>query len=102
MKPTLQRLPRPWSPFSANVRSVAISLFFVSVFLLTSVATARLPEKVEDGVMLHCYNWPFKSVEFNLDRITAAGFNAIQFSPIQRSRQPDPRDVSDDQPTGPW
>lgn len=65
----------------------------VSIFLaLTVPASAALPEKVEDGVMLHCHGWPFKAIEDNLGRIADAGYNAIQVSPIQRIRSPKPGD----------
>ncbi len=65
-------------------------------------AGAELPEKVEDGVMLHCYGWPFSAIEVNLDRIAAAGFNAIQVSPVQRIREPSAQERADCPATGPW
>lgn len=66
------------------------------------VEANSLPEKVEDGVMLHCHNWPLSAIENNLERIAAAGYNSIQVSPIQRIRQPDPNEISAQEPTGPW
>lgn len=77
--------------------------FLIGIILaVTSTAIAGLPDKVEDGVMLHCHGWPFKAIEDNLDRIAAAGFNAIQVSPVQRIRLPKPDERNDGAPTGPW
>ncbi len=80
------------------VLSVAVGLMLG----ISSATAAGLPEKVEDGVMLHCHGWPFKAIEENLDRIAVAGFNAIQVSPIQAIRQPKPTEKSAQQPSGPW
>lgn len=79
-------------------RSVVLGL----VSVLMAPAVAILPEKVEDGVMLHCHGWPFSAIEANLDRIAAAGFNAIQVSPVQKIRAAKSGEVSAAQPTGPW
>ncbi len=72
------------------------------VLALTAAATAALPQKVEDGVMLHCHAWPFSAIEANLDRIAAAGYNAIQVSPVQKIRAAKASEISAAQPTGPW
>ena len=80
----------------------------IRLALLAVLATAsfgvgaELPEKVEDGVMLHCFGWPFSAIEVNLDRIAAAGFNAIQVSPIQRVREPSAKERAEYPTTGPW
>ncbi len=80
------------------IGTVALGL----VLALVTAATATLPQKVEDGVMLHCHEWPFSAIEANLDRIEAAGFNAIQISPVQRIRVPKSDEISAAEPTGPW
>lgn len=45
---------------------------------------ADLPEKIEDGNILHCFNWSIKEVKENLQSIADAGFVAVQLSPMQR------------------
>ncbi len=83
-------------------RNQFLVVLIAVVLAPASADSAGLPEKVEDGVMLHCHGWPFKAIEENLDRIAAAGFNAIQVSPVQRLRLPKPNEKTPQQPTGPW
>lgn len=44
-----------------------------------------LPDKIQDGNILHCFDWPIKDVKAELPNIAAAGFGAVQLSPLQRS-----------------
>lgn len=74
----------------------------VAVALSPSGMLAGLPDKVEDGVMLHCHGWPLRAIEANLDRIAAAGFNAVQVSPVHPIRRPKPEEKPPQQPSGPW
>ena len=41
-----------------------------------------LRENVEDGAILHCFSWSFKTIEESLEDIAMAGYSAIQTSPI--------------------
>jgi hypothetical protein len=92
-----------WREEETMGRNVRLALLvMVASMLGQSSASAGLPEKVEDGVMLHCHGWPFKAIEENLDRIAGAGFNSIQVSPIQAIRQPKPDEKTTQEPTGPW
>ena len=43
----------------------------------------RLTNEKKQGVILHAWNWSFKTVEANLDAIKAAGYTEVQVSPIQ-------------------
>ncbi|MCH5224699.1 MAG: starch-binding protein [Muribaculaceae bacterium] len=43
-----------------------------------------LPERIEDGNILHCFNWSIQEVKENLPNIAEAGFVAVQLSPMQR------------------
>lgn len=45
------------------------------------------PSGVEDGAILHCWNWSFANITSRLDRIAQQGFKAIQTSPIQPTKQ---------------
>lgn len=60
------------------------------VALLSTAMTASgaddygLPDKIEDGNILHCFSWPIKYIREELPNIAAAGFGAIQISPMQR------------------
>ena len=48
-----------------------------------AVSTASATQSIQDGVTLHCWNWSYANIEANLDKIAAAGYTAIQTSPIQ-------------------
>ena len=41
-----------------------------------------LTENIEDGAILHCFSWSFKTIKESLEDIAAAGFSAIQTSPV--------------------
>ena len=43
-----------------------------------------LPSNIQDGNILHCFNWPVKDIQTELANIAAAGFGSIQISPCQR------------------
>lgn len=42
-----------------------------------------LPSKIQQGVILHCFNWKYSDITANLNNIAAAGFTAVQTSPAQ-------------------
>lgn len=42
-----------------------------------------LAESCEDGVILHCFNWTLAQIRAELPNIAAAGFSAVQTSPLQ-------------------
>ena len=47
-----------------------------------SAQSYNLPDKIEDGAILHCWCWNFETIKANLPRIAEAGFKSIQTSPI--------------------
>ena len=52
-----------------------------------NAAPAASAIDIQDGVTLHCWNWSFKSIEDNMEKIAALGYTAIQTSPIQQAKQ---------------
>lgn len=44
-----------------------------------------LPEKLEDGAILHAWCWSCNTITANMKDIAAAGYTAIQTSPMQQS-----------------
>lgn len=102
MKNELRRLTNKiGSILLSRSKTITLVLVFLVVSLV-SIASAKLPEKAEEGVMLHCYSWPLKAIEENLDSIAEAGFNSIQVSPIQKIRNPKYNESQEHPPTGPW
>ena len=51
-------------------------------------ASYNLPEKIEDGAILHCWAWSFNTIKENLPQIAAAGYKAVQTSPVNKTRVP--------------
>lgn len=50
-----------------------------------SVDTA-IQSNVQDGVILHAFNWSYNSIKENLPAIAAAGYSTIQTSPVQQAK----------------
>ena len=46
----------------------------------------NLAENIQDGVILHAWNWSYKTIENNLEAIADAGFSAVQTSPVQQPK----------------
>lgn len=75
---------------------------FAGTASATTVATAEtsanIPDNIQDGLILHAFCWGYSEIEENLDAIAAAGYTAIQTSPVQ---QPKDMNTSTDIP-GQW
>lgn len=42
----------------------------------------KLAENIEDGSILHCFSWDFETIKNSMADIAAAGFTALQTSPV--------------------
>lgn len=49
-------------------------------------ADAALQENVQDGVILHAFNWSYNAIKDNLPAIAAAGYSTVQTSPVQQPK----------------
>ena len=73
----------------ALVLMLALSLLPASVFATADstvpvkAATKAAGTSIQDGVTLHCWNWSYANIQANLDKIAAAGYTAVQTSPVQ-------------------
>lgn len=59
--------------------------FFLSIALLSVLSIfcfGQSKESIKNGAILHCWCWSFKTIEEKLPEIAAAGFAAVQPSPI--------------------
>lgn len=45
-----------------------------------------LPDKIEEGMIFHAFNWTYKQILENLDSIRDAGFRSIQTNPVQQPK----------------
>ena len=50
----------------------------------------NLASSIQEGVILHAWNWSYKTIEENLDKIAAAGYTSVQVSPVQQPKDYDP------------
>ena len=54
---------------------------------MTAANEYGLMEDVQDGVILHCWDWSFNNMKAQMAEIAAAGYTAIQTSPIQAAKE---------------
>ena len=80
--------------YSPAVTSAAVESSYVDTAkaveeqstIVSQALDTGLAEKVEDGVILHCWNWSFDMIKNEIPDIAAAGFSAIQTSPVQMNK----------------
>lgn len=65
-----------------NFLAVA-ALWLLSGAYVAQAADNGIPTEIQDGNILHCFNWTFADIKKALPDIAAAGFGAIQVSPVQ-------------------
>lgn len=65
-------------------RSVLSLLLTMSLAGTAFGADYGLPEGIQEGNILHCFNWSIAQVKEALPTIAAAGFGSVQLSPLQR------------------
>ncbi len=46
-----------------------------------------LQEDIQDGVILHCWDWSYENIASNMEAIAEAGYTAVQTSPIQQAKE---------------
>ncbi len=46
-----------------------------------------LTDNIQDGVILHCFDWKYNDIKAMLPQIAEAGFTAVQTSPAQQASQ---------------
>ena len=52
----------------------------------TSTSNIGLADNIQDGVMLHAWNWSYNTIKNNLADIAEAGFTTVQTSPVQQPK----------------
>lgn len=63
----------------AGIGTVAIATEEVSA------AKYELADNIQDGTILHCFDWKYTDIKDELENIAKAGFSSIQTSPAQAS-----------------
>ena len=62
---------------------LALMLAMSSAGMLVA-ADYGLPASIQEGNILHCFDWTMAEVKAELPAIAEAGFGAVQLSPLQR------------------
>ena len=57
------------------------------VFAAEAVADYGLMDSVQEGVILHAWDWSFNTIKANMAAIAEAGYTSIQTSPIQQAKE---------------
>jgi alpha-amylase len=69
-----------------NIKSILFSAF--ALFSMTFSAYADnsygLKDNIQDGVILHCFDWKLSDIKAALPDIAKAGFTAVQTSPVSK------------------
>lgn len=50
---------------------------------LKDTAANREDSEIQGNTILHCFDWSYKAITDNLDKIAEAGYTAVQTSPVQ-------------------
>lgn len=69
-------------------RLLGTSLLATMVAVMPAMAqtdTYGLPTNIQDGNILHCFDWKMSDVKSAMANIAASGFGAVQISPLQRT-----------------
>ncbi len=67
--------------FAQTVDSSSVS---ASVAESVSANNYGLADNIQDGTILHCFDWTYNDIKAELNNIAEAGFTAIQTSPAQQ------------------
>lgn len=70
-----------------NSRTLFLSLLFLlsHVFSVVAANAYGLPDNIQQGNILHCFNWTYNQIKEELPNIAEAGFVAVQTSPAQNA-----------------
>ena len=71
------------SGISASANSADVTTVSASADVQSTSASYGLASKIEDGNILHCFNWTLNDIKNELPNIAAAGFTSVQTSPLQ-------------------
>lgn len=66
-------------------RSIFASAALMLSIFMAGAADYGLPAQIQQGNILHCFDWPASVITDNLQNIAEAGYGAVQLSPLQRT-----------------
>lgn len=66
--------------------SVPLSAAAKEVYAAGNQSAYELVDDVQDGAILHCWNWSYKTIEDNMELIAECGYSALQTSPATQPK----------------
>ena len=67
----------------AAVTASAFAVIGLTSSNSVSAADYGLADNIQDGTILHCFDWKYSDIKAELPAIAQAGFTSIQTSPVQ-------------------
>ena len=65
------------------MRILLAALFLMLCGRMSATTDYGLADNIQDGVILHCFDWPYSDIIDELENIANAGFTTVQTSPAQ-------------------
>jgi hypothetical protein len=72
--------------YSVYKMSGLTGLYASAVAAMADSGEDTITDGSDQGLILHCFDWSLATIEANLDAIKAAGYSAIQTSPMQQCK----------------
>lgn len=66
-----------------KLRQILAAALMLQAAFAVSANDYGIPTGIQQGNILHCYDWTFADIKAELPNIAAAGFGAVQVSPVQ-------------------
>ena len=73
-----------WSSTTVNVRAAETETETVVDETQVDADDYGLCKNIQDGVILHCFDWKYNDIKAELPNIAKAGFTSVQTSPAQK------------------
>ena len=70
--------------FYYSVRAWALALVLSICAIAFGDSAYGLKDNIQDGVILHCFDWTAAQIEAEIPSIAQAGFTAVQLSPVHQ------------------
>ena len=66
-----------------KIKAILATILSLQFATVANATDYGLAPSIQEGVILHCFDWPYSSITAELENIAEAGFTAVQTSPAQ-------------------
>ena len=74
------------TPTTTVDNPIDVRKFDSAVTVGTTSGDYNLADSIQDGTILHAWNWSYNTIKENLPAIAQSGYSAVQTSPVQQSK----------------